>query len=143
MPPSRVITPRRLLGCSLALCFLILIAAGILWWDEVGPIRGAEKFVTKSGPGDGASREEVESWLDRQGIRRARYSGAADGGDYPAVGSPFQSGGLANGEQGEYIVGKIDAPHFFGWKSQIWVYFFFDSDGRLIQRIIKRWDAYL
>jgi hypothetical protein len=132
-----------LLGCSLALSLLILAAAGLLWWDEVSPVRGAENLLTESGPSGGTSREQVESWLDRQGIRHARYSSALDHGDYPAGASPFEFGGLANGVQGAYIVGKINAPHFYGWGSEVWVYFFFDSDGRLIQRIVKRWDAYL
>jgi hypothetical protein len=133
--------PSRKRGCLLFLLILFLIAVAVLVLDEIAPVLWAKGKVVLSAPGVGATREEVEGWLDQQGIRHSRHS-LSDHGGYPACLSPAEFGDLASGVQGAYIVGRIRVPHLYDWVSYVWIYFFFDSDGRLIQNIVKRWDAY-
>jgi hypothetical protein len=136
-------SPRRTLGCFLVLLILFLIVVAVLVLDEVAPVWWAEGKVATGAPGVGATREEVEAWLDQQGIHHIRYSGVNDAGLYPPTQSPSEFGDLLPGIRGQYVVGRLSVPHLYGWASEIWIYFFFDLDGRLIQHIVKRWDGYL
>lgn len=57
--------------------------------------------------------------------------------------SPSEFEGLLPGIRGQYVAGRLSVPHLYGWASEVWICFFFDSDGRLIQHIVKRWGGYL
>ncbi len=139
--PNTRASRRHACGCFLPL-ILFLIAVLVLVLDEVAPVLWVKGNVAVSAPGVGATRGEVESWFDRQGIHHTRCSSVSDSGGYPAGEAPSEFGGLAPGVQGTYIVGNITVPHVYGWFSEVWLYFFFDSDGRLIQNVVKRWERY-
>jgi hypothetical protein len=112
------------------------------WLDRVAPIWRAEKMIAEVGPPDGATWKEVKTWLERQRIHSRNVSSLDDRGDYFAV-SPRDFKELSPEASGEYIVGIISSPYWWGWMRQIWIYFFFDSEGRLIQRLVKSWEGSL
>lgn len=116
--------------CFLVLLILFLIGVAVLVLDEVTPIWWAKGKIATSAPGIGATREEVEAWLDRQGTGPNRYSGVKVSDMYPATESPSEFGNLLPGVWGPYLVGRISVPHLYGWASEVWIYFFFDSNGR-------------
>src|SRR5262249_35542811 len=106
-------TPRgkvsRWLGCCLAVPLSILVLAGFLWWYESVPDRKVEKMLADDGPGVGATRGEVEAWLDRRSIRHSRVKSLEDSDGYPAGQPPSRFGDLVPDVQDEYVLGKIHA----------------------------------
>jgi hypothetical protein len=137
----------RWFGCLLAVLLVLLpllAIAGFLWWMDGAPVRRAEKMVADGGPGIGATRGEVEAWLDRQGIGHSRIGSLKTTGGYPAEQPPSKFGCLVSGIQDEHVVGMVHPSQLQSSAGgEVWIYFFFDSDGRLIQHVIKKWDGWL
>lgn len=131
------------LGCSLAVLIFLLIA-GFIWWSEGAPERKINRMLAEDGPKAGATREEVEAWLDQKSIRHERIESLEDTGGYPAGEPPLRFGNLVPGIQNEFVVGIVHAHQHKNWSGgQVWIYFFFDSDDHLVQHVIKRWHGWL
>lgn len=131
------------LGCFLAVLILLLIA-GFLWWSEGASERKLEKMLAEDGPKVGATRKEVEAWLDRRGILHKRIKSLEDTNGYPAAQSPSEFGELVPGIQDDFVLGMTSPSelHCLG-SGHVWIYFFFDADHRLVQHVIKTWYGWL
>jgi hypothetical protein len=125
---------------SLVFCIAGLIA--FTKWNEVVPVQRAEKLVAENGPSDGATREEAEAWLIRQGIPSLCAPSLYHIRNFPAGECPKRFKELSPKASGGYIAGRIDASYWWGRMRQVWIYFIFDSEGRLIQRIVRVWEGY-
>ena len=139
-PPGR----RRWVACSLIAAVLVGVGAWAVWYFFIlpdDPVPGIEKMLDENGPRLGATREEVEAWLGRQGIPHDRRSLNSTGG-YPAQRAPSEFGDLAPSVAGDYILGYINAPYRLTWGRMVFIYFFFDDHDRLIQHVVRAWDGY-
>jgi hypothetical protein len=139
-------------GCLL----LVLVAAGstaVLYagaaiyesWGRptVASVRG---MLADSGIRPGSARQEVQAWLDGQGIYYKPDAEVDKTGGYPAAKTPAEVGGLGPGEVGGVAVARwaeaVVYPYNPWWRGEVWAYFFFDRGGRLIRYEVRAWPGY-
>jgi hypothetical protein len=141
--------PRRTLRSSS--CLFVALAGfgatlGGCWyrWEFGCTVHGTERMLDMEGPRFGSTREEVEAWLNFRRIRHEYSTNLGEVGDYPAGQEPRVFCGLSPDDVGGYVRSMIPAWWVNGvWDGEIWIYFFFDWDGRLLKYAVKGWEYYL
>ena len=82
--------------------------------------------------------------MESRTIDHRRGTDLHDIGGYPAGLPPAKICELSGREVGEYVVGKIGGVDVGGlFSGDIWIYFFFDNDGRLVRYCVRGWEQFM
>jgi hypothetical protein len=136
---------RRLLGALIAA--LVALPPTVFWYHlEWGWTPHKTERMIRTELRRGATRGEVEAWLDKYGIAhryQARPPGPAADALAEQVWSPArpEETGLDRRRLGGMIQGTIYNANvsLVWWRREIDLAFFFDTDGRLVGHKVTAW----
>jgi hypothetical protein len=141
---------RLLLGCSTVLLLLVALVA-VLFWREtpwgMTPYQ-VDRLVSRADLRPGATRVSVENWLDSQQIPHDFTTDAENPGGPMGYRPRLQDlcdlkpddvAGIVRAKIRNVVVD----PWCPWWNGEIWVYFFFDRDNKLIRYVVEAWPYYL
>jgi hypothetical protein len=129
-------------GCGVGVGLMAAGAVALGWYylyecQRRPTVAQIQSLVDTSGPPNGASVEEVKGWLDAHGILNREESLSWREWNTPTA----EDAGGPEVKQAERVVMGFfwDAYVDPVFKGDIFVFFYFDADGRLFKTVVKGW----